>query len=153
MNDGPQGQPWGMCVAFGCPLLGTMGGEGKWYCFCHVGRPSAFNDAITRHLREHERAIVDLTLAIRRDSLTGKWSREAALAVKAMADHPLSSELDFSKENDVSSRGWLYRLERHLIGAVAGIGEQQKSKSTATIILPMPKHAASYHPYGDGADA
>ncbi|MBB3257689.1 hypothetical protein F4827_002554 [Paraburkholderia bannensis] len=60
------GQPWGMCAAFGCPLLGTVGSEGRWYCFCHVNKPSNFNDAITRELRDRQMPIVEATLSIRR---------------------------------------------------------------------------------------
>lgn len=139
-------QAWGMCAAFGCPLLGTMGSEGRWYCFCHVNRPATFNDAVTRVLREEEHAVVALTLAIRRDSLSGKWSREAAAAVAELRHHPKGEELAFRKQGDGSSRGWLCRLERHLIEATAGFGQQQQIGPlvpTAPVIGPT--HAMQHY--------
>lgn len=148
------GQAWGMCAAFGCPLLGTMGSDGGWYCFCHAGKPSTFNDAITRELRENQQAIVDLTLAIRRDSLHAKWSKEASDAVILLKHHPLAAELAFAKSKDGTSRGWLQRLERHLIEATDDIGQQKRIPSTTqTAKIIGPTHVSKHHPYGDGADA
>jgi hypothetical protein len=145
MSDA-QGTAWGMCEAFGCPLLGTMGGEGRWYCFCHVNRPSNFNDAITRVLREQEGPVVDLTLVIRRDSLSGKWSKEAAAAVVELRNHPKGEELKFQKGKDISSRSWLYRLERHLVEAVANIGVQQRIQATVPSVPVIgPTHAMQHY--------
>lgn len=152
MNES-NGQAWGMCAAFGCPLFGTTGSDGGWYCFCHVGKPSVFNDAITRELREKQGAVVDLTLAIRRDSLLGR-SDESGTALRALKAHELFGELRFNAKTDPSARAWLQRLERHLIEATADIGEQKRIASTVpTKPVIGPTHISKHHPYGDGAKA
>lgn len=51
MSDEPQGTPWGMCAAFGCPLVGSFGVGGKWYCCCHFRANPQRNDEITMMLR------------------------------------------------------------------------------------------------------
>ncbi|TAM07233.1 MAG: hypothetical protein EPN70_03415 [Paraburkholderia sp.] len=141
-----QGQAWGMCAAYGCPLLGTVGSDGKWFCFCHVGKPSVFNDSITRVLREDEIAVVDMTLAIRACSLSGDTSPRMATAAKALKEHPLGAELRFKREADVTARGWLLRLERHLINATADIGEQKRIPSTVpTAPIIGPTHAMQHY--------
>jgi hypothetical protein len=147
------GQAWGMCAAFGCPLFGTMGSDGGWYCFCHAGKPSVFNDAITRELREHQIEVVDVTLAIRRDSIHGNSSRELAAARTTLKSHPMGGELGFSKK-DGNATGWLLRLERHLIASTADIGQQKRIASTVpTAQIIGPTHVSKHHPYGDGAQA
>lgn len=153
MSD-TQGQPWGYCAAFGCPLLGTRGSEGRWFCFCHVDKPSNFNDAITRELRESQGEIVDMTLAIRRDTLGSEWSSEAVKAMKALKTHALGAELSFSKAKDVSARAWLQRLERHLIESTSDIGTQKRVQLTVpTAKVIGPTHASNFHPYADGEAA
>jgi hypothetical protein len=57
----------GMCAAYGCPLFGTVGSDGRWFCFCHVNKPNPINDSITRVLREEQMHIVEATLSIRRN--------------------------------------------------------------------------------------
>ncbi|MBR7905953.1 hypothetical protein KDX27_30330 [Burkholderia cenocepacia] len=51
----------GSCAAYGCPLLGSFGVSGKWYCCCHFRGTAASNDAITSVLVQHrekaERAV------------------------------------------------------------------------------------------------
>lgn len=145
------GQAWGMCAAFGCPLFGTLGSDGGWYCFCHAGKPSVFNDAITRELRENQGAVVDVTLAIRRLANEIDTLRAAAKDLKA---HPMGAELAFNRGKDMSARAWLQRLERHLVEATADIGTQKRIASavpTAKVIGPT--HVSKHHPYGDGASA
>lgn len=138
-------QPWGICAAFGCPLLGTMGSDGDWYCFCHVGKPSVFNDAITRELRENQKAVVDLALAIRGDSLLGR-NDQTGRALKALKTHALYGELRFNGKTDQSARAWLQRLERHLIEATADIGEQKRVPSTVpTKPVVGPTHAMTHY--------
>lgn len=140
-----QGQPWGMCAAFGCPLLGTLGSEGHWYCFCHVGKPSVFNDAITRELRDRHLAVVEVTLALRRDSIHGNASRELGLARAALKQHPEALKLGFAK-SDGNATGWLLRLERHLIEATTDIGEQKRIASTVpTAPVIGPTHAMTHY--------
>lgn len=135
---------WGMCAAHGCPLLGTLGGS-PWYCFCHHGRPSGANDAITHCLRNSEAAIVDLTLAIRRDSLTGK-SDYTANAQRALREHPRFDELKFDRKRDIGARSWLLRLGRHLLDETAEFGKQQGLSGivpTAPVIGPT--HAIQHY--------
>lgn len=145
------GQAWGMCAAFGCPLFGTLGHDGQWYCFCHAGKPSVFNDAITRELRENESEVVDVTLALRRDSIHGNSSRELGAARTALKSHALGAELSF-KKTDGNATGWLLRLERHLIERTADIGQQKRIASavpTAKVIGPT--HAMQH--YSDPKEA
>lgn len=138
------GQAWGMCAAFGCPLLGTLGSDGTWFCFCHVGKPSVFNDAITRELREKQGPVVDLTFAIRRDSLLGR-SDQTGAALRALKAHELFGELRFNGATDKSARAWLQRLERHLIESTEDIGEQKRIASTVpTKPVVGPTHATQH---------
>lgn len=152
MSD-TNGQAWGMCAAFGCPLFGTMGSDGAWYCFCHVSKPSVFNDSITRELRENQPEVVAVTLEIRRASIHGNTSRELTAARAALKSHPMAGELAF-KKTDGNATGWLLRLERHLIEATADIGERKRIASTVpTAKIIGPNHASTFHPYADGEAA
>jgi hypothetical protein len=54
----------GMCSAYGCPLMGTLGEDGKWHCFCHVRKPHSLNDAITAEINRN-RPLVDAILLTR----------------------------------------------------------------------------------------
>ncbi|MFM0101978.1 hypothetical protein PQR01_00320 [Paraburkholderia rhynchosiae] len=153
MSDA-NGQAWGMCAAFGCPLFGTMGSDGGWYCFCHAGKPSVFNDAITRELRENQIEVVDITLQIRRDSIRGGWSHAMRELRVALRQHPDGTSLAFSPKTDGNASAWLLRLERHLIQATADIGQQKRIASTVpTAQIIGPTHVSKHHPYGDGANA
>lgn len=53
------------CAAYGCPMLGSFGVSGKWYCSCHFRAQPAASVAITAVLNEH-RSLVDLVLLARR---------------------------------------------------------------------------------------
>jgi hypothetical protein len=142
MNDS---QPWGMCAAFGCPLFGTMGSDGAWYCFCHASKPSVFNDAITRELRDAQAEVVAVTLAIRRDSIHGAGSGELASARAALKSHPEGVKLSFAK-SDGNASGWLLRLERHLIEATGDIGQQKRIAATVpTAKVIGPTHAMQHY--------
>lgn len=145
------GQAWGMCAAFGCPLFGTLGSDGAWFCFCHAGKPSVFNDAITRELRERQGEVVDMTLAIRSRAHGVDTMPAAARALKV---HPKAAELAFNRSNDIGARSWLLRLERYLIEATADIGEQKRIAGTVpTAKVVGPTHVSQHHPYADGAAA
>ncbi|VWB88686.1 hypothetical protein BLA13014_04106 [Burkholderia aenigmatica] len=54
----------GSCAAYGCPMLGSFGVSGKWYCACHFRGSSASNDAITSVLNQNA-AIVDRVKLLR----------------------------------------------------------------------------------------
>jgi hypothetical protein len=150
------GQAWGMCAAFGCPLFGTRGSEGRWYCFCHVDKPSNFNDAITRELREKQRPIVDATLHIR--SLGGSFYGEdsAYRTIQQLLVGADRRDLLMSKDEKQvgGTRAWLLRLERALLDACAGFGEQKPIPMTVqTSPVIGPTHASNFHPYADGEAA
>jgi hypothetical protein len=129
MADQP-GQPWGMCCVFGCPLAGTVGSEGSWYCFCHVNKPSTLNAAITARLRGRLAALVATTLDIRRYGASFHDSPDTYRTIQkrfvSMGRHDLL--LGFNGADRVSPharpdvRMWLARLESVLIAAVADIG-------------------------------
>ncbi|KVZ26987.1 hypothetical protein WL14_00650 [Burkholderia cepacia] len=55
----------GSCAAYGCPLLGSFGVSGKWYCCCHFRGSSASSPAVTSVLIQHA-AIVDRAKLLRR---------------------------------------------------------------------------------------
>jgi hypothetical protein len=67
MSTNADGIAWGMCSAYGCPLIGSMSDDvgGKWYCFCHVRQPHALNDAITATLHRNK-PMVERVLIARR---------------------------------------------------------------------------------------
>lgn len=143
MSDG---QPWGMCAAFACPLLGTLGSDGAWYCFCHANKPSVFNDAITRELREKQMAVVDITLELRRCSIHAEASGDMRALRLALREHPQGAALAFSPKTDGNANAWLLRLERHLIESTASIGVQQRiAKTVPTAPVIGPTHAMQHY--------
>ena len=145
MSD-TNGQAWGMCAAFGCPLFGTMGSDGAWYCFCHVGKPGVFNDAITRELRDKQIEVVDITLQIRRDSVHGEPSNAMRELRVALRQHPAGASLAFSPKTDGNASAWLLRLERHLIESTGDIGTQKRIPSTVqTAPVIGPTHALTHY--------
>ncbi|MEM5425099.1 hypothetical protein [Paraburkholderia ferrariae] len=150
---------YGMCAAYPCPLCGSLGSNGIWFCFCHHNRQAHENDAITSALKQH-RAIVDATLSIRHHGCTFCHDVQAYRAIKAdltaagRADL-LPGTVDESphRPGHASVRLWLARLERELIRLTSGIGRQRGPSGIArTAAMPMPKRAPAFHPYGDGAD-
>lgn len=53
------------CAAYGCPMLGSFGVSGKWYCVCHFRVDAGARDAVTAVLNQH-RNLVDHALLMRR---------------------------------------------------------------------------------------
>ena len=53
------------CPAQGCPMLGSFGVSGKWFCCCHFRGSSASSAAVTSVLIQHA-AIVDRVKLLRR---------------------------------------------------------------------------------------
>jgi hypothetical protein len=161
------GQAWGMCAAFGCPLFGTLGHDGQWYCFCHAGKPSVFNDAITRELRERQMPIVEATLSIRRHFSSFYDAPEAYRAIQNKLIGMDRRDLLFNangKDTPPSPpcrpgmkpvvKMWLARLEAVLIEACAEIGQQKRIATTVqTAKVIGPTHASNFHPYADGEAA
>ncbi len=155
------GQASGMCAVFGCPLRGTLGSDGAWYCFCHYGKPSVFNDAITRELREKQMHIVLSTIDIWQHFSSFYDAPEAYRAIQnrlIAADRRdlLMGNADCSAHRPGKPivRMWLQRLDRTLIEATADIGEQKRIASTVpTAPIIGPTHASNFHPYADGAAA
>lgn len=60
--DGVTGET---CAAQGCPMLGSFGVSGKWFCCCHFRGSSASSAAVTSVLIQHA-AIVDRVKLLRR---------------------------------------------------------------------------------------
>ncbi|MBJ9895247.1 hypothetical protein [Burkholderia cenocepacia] len=146
------GQAWGMCAAFGCPLFGTVGSDGRWYCYCHAGRPSATNDAITQMLHAHE-PIVKATISIRRNFASFRDNPNAYRAIqRGLVDHSRSDLLLGKADESPHAPGkpvvklWLARLERELISLTADLGQQRLDTGivpTAPIIGPT--HALQHY--------
>ncbi|MGN6657069.1 MAG: hypothetical protein ACTHJ9_17250 [Rhodanobacter sp.] len=135
MSDG---QAWGMCAAFGCPLFGTMGRGGDWYCFCHWGKQSGANDAVTAKLRSGEcLPIVEATLDIRRCFSSFRDCPDIYRALqKRLADvgrrDLLLGEIDSSPHRPGKPivKQWLARLERELMRLTEDIGTQLRMPTT-----------------------
>lgn len=149
----------GMCAAYGCPLFGTVGSDGRWFCFCHVNRPSAINDSITRALREELAEIVECTLDIRRcfSSFYGNESAYRTIQKRLIETDRkdlLLGDADCSPHRPGKPivKMWLQRLERELIDYTAKFGEQDRIPLTVpTAPVIGPTHASAFNPYaGNG---
>jgi hypothetical protein len=152
MNDQP-GQPWGMCAAFGCPLLGTLDSEGQWYCFCHAHRPSSANDAITAKLRGHLAPVVESTLDIRRcgASFHGAPDMYRAIQKRLIAAGRRDLLLGANGADRSTDRvepivkQWLGRLEGALIAVCAELGSARRATATVqTASLEGPTHVTEF---------
>ncbi|MCW3678236.1 hypothetical protein [Burkholderia cenocepacia] len=153
MSDVTIGQPWGMCAAFGCPLLGSVGSDGKWYCFCHAGRPGSSNDTVTLALREHM-PIVESALSIRRHFGSFRDNPNGYRAIqRALTDHGrpdlLLGKADESphKPGKPIVKMWLARLERELISLTGGAGNRGNGPSAIVPTAPVlgPTHALQHY--------
>ncbi|WP_412021521.1 hypothetical protein [Burkholderia cepacia] len=60
--DGVTGET---CAALSCPLLGSFGVAGKWYCACHF-RGSAASSAAVTSVLVHHRDKVERAVYLRR---------------------------------------------------------------------------------------
>lgn len=130
------------CAAYGCPLFGTLGSDGRWWCVCHFGRPASFNDAITAVLHSDACApVVASTLDIRRaygsffDLPDVYRSIQKRLLDAGRADLLMSAD----ERHSGGVRAWLMRLERVLIDATARVGTTHRLMATvptASIIGP-----------------
>ena len=146
------GQAWGMCAAYGCPLFGTVGSDGKWWCFCHVHKPSVFNDAITRELREKQMLIVEATLSIRRNFSSFRDNPGAYREIQRALRAHGREDLLFGKPDESPHRPgkpivkqWLARLERELIKLTENFGKQERLPSTVpTAPVIGPTHALQH---------
>ena len=147
-----QGRPWGMCAAYGCPLLGSVGSEGKWYCFCHCGRPSSMNDAISMKLRSDDCwAIVEAALSIRRcfgsfGDKPDEYRRVQARLVNAGRKDMLMGEADCSpyRPGKPIVKMWLARLESELIRMTCSSIVVRPSGIVQTASVIGPTHALQH---------
>lgn len=140
MSEEQQGQPWGMCAAYGCPLAGSMGSGGQWWCFCHYEQPSSANAAITMVLRANG-VLCRLSLALR-----GRDEEAISLCRQELRGHAIGGELAFSREKDRNVYGWLLRIERALIDMTAHAGKRQPIPSTVqTAPVIGPTHAVQHY--------
>ena len=153
------GTDWGQCVAYGCPLAGSMGSDGKWYCFCHVGRSSGDNDNITRAIQDLD-FVAQSTLEIRGARGSDRWptiSRniQQRLIRAGREDLLLDPERDSSpyRPNQPVLTFWLMRLERELTEATARKDNRKANAPIATAAVIGPTHAAKFHPYAEGEPA
>jgi hypothetical protein len=53
------------CAVLGCPMIGSFGVSGSWYCVCHFRADASAWNAITAVLMQH-RNIVDQAVHARR---------------------------------------------------------------------------------------
>ncbi|MGY6240559.1 hypothetical protein ACW910_24255 (plasmid) [Burkholderia ambifaria] len=160
MNDLTQGRPWGACAAFGCPLAGSMGqnaGDGRWYCFCHINRPSSANDAITMMLNSDEYSfIVRTTLetrAVNSDFFSHQdaWKRILVRMKTADREDLLPGDLDKSPAPSKVGKPplvslWLRRLENILVDQANKVAEQyMRPRFATTAPVIGPTHAIQHY--------
>jgi len=149
MNEVNEGRPWGMCAAYGCPLLGSIGSDGRWYCFCHVNKPSSVNDAISQELRGDDLApIVQSTLDIRKHYSSFYDVPDAYRMIQERLIRCDRKDLLMGEQDKKAggTRAWLMRLERMLIDATKDIGQPKRiplAVPTAKVIGPT--HAMQHY--------
>jgi hypothetical protein len=141
MND--DSRP-GMCAAYGCPLFGSMGNEGKWFCFCHVNRAHVSNDVITSTLKAHMH-IVNATIDIRRwANQRNEWSTVKQGIAKALRAADRNDLLP--ADTDITVWAWLSRLEMVLIDLTGHVGEQRALPNPVpTAHVVGPTHATEHY--------
>jgi hypothetical protein len=119
----PPDPRWALCSVRGCPLVGTMGRAGQWWCCCHFDTDASANDTVTRGIRRH-RAVYLATLDVRAAIGTDAWPRAYRTAQDRLleAGHTdlLPCELDASpyRPGRPTVQQWLARLERFLLDSV-----------------------------------
>ncbi|MGF6957972.1 hypothetical protein [Paraburkholderia youngii] len=154
MNDDQPGQPWGMCAAFGCPLLGTLGSDGRWFCFCHIHKPSSLNDAITARLRGPLSHIVAATLDIRRCGASFHQSPETYRVIQQRLMSAGRRDLLLGANGADCSphrpgrpivKQWVARLEGVLIASCAELEKPERQRTQVqTTLIAGPKTAAEF---------
>jgi hypothetical protein len=70
------------CAAYGCPLMGTFGVNGKWYCPCHHNADPSLNDAITAELHRQKATVDRIVLARREHCADAKLENGLILLVR-----------------------------------------------------------------------
>jgi hypothetical protein len=142
---------WGMCAAYGCPLAGSLGSEGRWYCYCHANKPSVENDRITQVLRDDYDWLVQSTLEIRGKRGTKDWPgiyrNIQQRLIRADRSDLLLCEKDESphKPGYRNTTIWLMRLERELIEATDSGNVKKISNAVPTAPVVGPTHAMEHY--------
>lgn len=125
---------WALCGVRGCPLDGTIGRAGQWWCYCHFDTDASANDVVTRAIRRH-RAVYLATLDVRASIGTDAWPRAYRSVQERLleAGHAdlLPCELDASpyRPGRPIAQQWLARLERFLLDA-ASVELQRVARET-----------------------
>lgn len=146
----------GMCEAYGCPLFATSAPAGKWVCFVHANCRGN-NDAVTAVLKTNM-PIVNAILDMRRFCFTSEWETVRKGIARALREFERADLLpgtqDATREGGIPEpRKWLARIERELIALTRDVGVQASFATTVpTAPVPVPTHAASFHPYGAGSE-
>lgn len=141
---------WGMCAAYGCPLPGSIGNEGRWYCYCHAGRATEANDRITRALQDLD-FIVQCTIDLRGSRGTKEWptiyrNMQQRLIRAGRPDLLLGTKDEPPNKPGVQNLTmWLMRLERELVDAAAGKDLRPVNATVPTAQVVGPKHAMQHY--------
>lgn len=150
MSDYDQSRA-GMCAAYGCPLAGSIGSDGKWYCFCHVNRPSSDNDRITRILCDEYDWLCQSTLDIRGARGTRDWPQIYRHIQQRIIRAERRDLLMCEKDESPNKPGyrnpilWLMRLERELIEATSAGPVKKIPNTVQTAPVAGPTHATEHY--------
>jgi len=141
----PRDPRWALCGVRGCPLAGTIGRAGQWWCYCHFDADVSANDAITRVIRSH-REVYTATVDVRATIGTDAWPRTYRTVQERLLDAQradlLPCELDASpyRPGRPIVSQWLARLERFLFDAVRAelqrIAREAKSEPVVKRVRP-----------------
>lgn len=148
MSDG---QPWGKCAAFGCPLTGSFGRGDMWVCMCHLEANSGAFQGITKAIRDSI-YLADATTDIRRYFGTDEWPAvyrqiQRRLIEAGRRDLLLSApDCSPHREGRPIVKQWLARLEMELVKVTASAraGRYVSPSTVQTAAIAGPSHVSGY---------
>ncbi len=113
----------GFCACPGCPLLGSFGRGGDWYCFCHYDTDYGARDFVTAVIRRHF-AVYRASVDGRRGFASDAWPQAYREVQQRLIDFGYSDLLPDARDASPYRPGrpivqqWLARVERFLSDAV-----------------------------------
>lgn len=140
----------GGCAAFGCPLAGSMGSAGHWWCFCHHEASDGSLQAVTAAIRASS-PLWETVMDIRSNLFSDDWDeayRQIKFRIKQAND--AGKEAKYWRFQAEKPLNWLYRLEGLLFMQVVLVKvERHKGPKLATVPIIGPTKAVIPHQYKD----